>query len=239
SSGAAVGAVGAILFGGQSVLYGVSAVPLLAFCGGMAGLAAVFWLGALGGDRMRNEILILAGVVVQTFLGAILTLLMFVWNERLPNVLLWLMGSLSNRDPRLIWGVLPYLIIGFVLFMVWARDLNVLTLGEEEAAYLGVEVDRVKRRVLVTASLVTAAAVSVSGIIGFVGLVVPHVVRMLVGPDHRILVPLAALGGGVFLLWADNVARMAISGQEVPIGVVTAFLGAPFFAYLLRRAARR
>lgn len=238
SSGAALGAVAGILFGGQVGLYGLFAVPGLAFVGGLVGLAAVFWLGSIRGPGSRNNTLILAGVVVQSFFGAILTVLMVAASNRLPNVMLWLLGSLANRDPRLIWSLVPTTVLG--LTMVWweARNLNVLTLGEEEAAHLGVDVGAARLVILGASSLMTAAAVSVAGIIGFVGLVVPHVLRILAGPDHRTLLPLSALGGGVFLLWADNAARTLVPGQEIPIGAITAFCGAPFFAYLLHRQGR-
>ncbi|MDI3258003.1 MAG: iron ABC transporter permease [Kyrpidia sp.] len=235
SSGAALAAAGGILFGGQIGFYGLFAVPVLAFFGGLLGLGAVFWLGALGDGRMRNDTLILAGVVVQSFFGAVLTLLIYTSSDRMPSVMLWLLGSLANRDPRLVWSLSPYVLVGLTALWAQARNLNVLSLGEAEAAHLGVEVVRTRLMILAAASLMTAAAVSVSGIIGFVGLVVPHVLRLLTGPDHRTLVPLSALGGGVFLLWADNAARTLIPGQEIPIGAITAFFGAPFFAYLLRR----
>ncbi|MDI3328615.1 MAG: iron ABC transporter permease [Alicyclobacillaceae bacterium] len=237
SSGAALAAVAGMLFGGRAGLYGVWGIPLLAFAGGLAGLAAVLRLGGMAGG-MRNETLLLAGVVVQSFLGAVLTVLMLASAERLPGVMMWLMGSLANRDPALAAGVLPCFLVSLALLVAWARELNVMTLGEDQAAYLGVDVGKRKWKILVAASLAASASVAVSGIIGFVGLVVPHIVRLLAGPDHRILLPLSALAGGLFLLWADNAARAAVPGQEIPIGAVTAFLGAPFFAYLLRRSGR-
>lgn len=237
SSGAALGAVLVLLTGWPQAHLGLFAVPLAAFGGGMAALLVTLRLGAIGG-RLGRETTLLAGVVVQAFLGAALTMALAFSADRLPNVIYWLMGSLANRDPMLVAAALPYVLVPFVLLLLWARDLNVFTLGEEQAAHLGVETERRKTHILLAASLMTAAAVSVSGIIGFVGLVVPHVTRLLVGPDHRVLVPMSALAGAFVLLWADTFARTVLAGAELPVGAVTAILGAPFFAYLLRRSRR-
>jgi iron complex transport system permease protein len=175
---------------------------------------------------------LLAGVAVQTFLGAVVSYLLLHAGESLDRVVYWLMGHLGGAT----WGDVRFAAVAVplvVLLVPYARDLNVLLLGEADAHGLGIEVERVKRVLLAVSALVTAAAVAVAGVIGFVGLVVPHVLRLVVGPDHRVLLPTSALAGAAFLVVADTVARSGPA--EVPVGIVTAAVGAPFFVYLLRR----
>lgn len=148
------------------------------------------------------------------------------------------MGSLAMRGWSYTVVLAPYLAIGIVILIAYARPLNLLALGERQASHLGLHVERTKWVVLLTATMITAAAVSVSGVIGFVGLVVPHLLRLIVGPDYRYLIPLSAIGGAIYVMWADTIARTAFAPTEIPLGVVTAFLGAPFFAYLLMRNKR-
>jgi len=147
----------------------------------------------------------------------------------------WLMGSLANRDWSHVLALLPYLVLGLALVVVLHRELNVLALGDETAHYLGVNIERTKFLLLLVASLLAAAAVAVSGIIAFVGLVIPHLMRLVVGPNHRILLPACLLCGALLLVWADVIARTLIPGGELPIGIVTSILGSPFFLYLLHR----
>ncbi|WP_276281125.1 vitamin B12 ABC transporter permease BtuC [Halorussus caseinilyticus] len=227
SSGAAVGAVATI-----ALPFAVPfALPTAAFLGAVAAAFGVYLLATEDG-RTPVATLLLAGVAVQTFLGAVVSFLLLHSGESLRRAVYWLMGHLhlaSWEDVRL---VLPVALVGFAVLLAYARDLNVLLLGEEDAHALGVEVERTKRLLLGVASVMTGAAVAVSGVIGFVGLVVPHVMRLLVGPDHRILLPTSALAGATFLVATDTVARSGAA--ELPVGIVTAFLGAPFFLYLLR-----
>lgn len=230
SSGAAVGAVAAITL--------PFALPLglglqsAAFVGGLLSAFAVYLI-ASEGDRTPVATLLLAGVAIQTFLGAVISYLLLQSGQSLEQAVFWLMGHLHNAswsDVRSSVLVLPPLV--FVL-LIYSRDLNVLLLGEEDAHNLGIEVERTKRILLAVSSIVTATVVAVSGVIGFVGLIVPHMMRLLVGPDHRILLPTSALAGSVFLVATDTVARSGPA--EMPVGIVTAALGAPFFLYLLRR----
>jgi iron complex transport system permease protein len=227
SSGAAVGAVATI-----AVPVAVPfSLPLAAFLGAVLAAFGVYLLATEDG-RTPVATLLLAGVAVQTFLGAVVSFLLLHSGESLRRAVFWLMGHLhlaSWDDVRL---VLPVALLGFAILLAYARDLNVLLLGEEDAHALGVEVERTKRLLLAVASVVTGAAVAVTGVIGFVGLVVPHVMRLLVGPDHRILLPTSALAGATFLVATDTIARSGAA--EIPVGIVTAFLGAPFFLYLLR-----
>ena len=238
STGAAVGAVGAIVFPGV-----VAAIPLLglvplvgplqtfAFVSALVTAFAVYLIATDGG-RTPVATLLLAGVAVQTLLGAVVSYLLLQAGESVGQALYWLMGHLSNASWDDVVVTLPLALLGFVVLAAYARDLNVLLMGEEDAHALGVEVERTKRVLLAVSSLVTAVAVSVAGVIGFVGLVVPHVMRLLVGPDHRVLLPTSALAGSVFLVVTDAVARSGAA--EMPVGIVTAVVGAPFFLYLLR-----
>ncbi|WP_135805285.1 vitamin B12 ABC transporter permease BtuC [Halorussus marinus] len=227
SSGAAVGAVATIALP-FAVPFGL---PTAAFLGAVVAAFGVYLLGTEDG-RTPVATLLLAGVAVQTFLGAIVSFLLLHAGESLERAVYWLMGHLHLASWDDVTLTLPVAVIGFAVLFAYARDLNVLLLGEEDAHALGVEVERTKRLLLAVASVVTGAAVAVSGIIGFVGLVVPHVMRLLVGPDHRVLLPTSALAGATFLVATDTVARSGAA--EIPVGIVTAFLGAPFFLYLLR-----
>jgi iron complex transport system permease protein len=226
SSGAAVGAVAVIALG-INLPYGL---PAAAFVGGVVTAFAVYVIASEDG-RTPVATLLLAGVAVQTFLGAVISWMLLQAGESLERAVYWLMGHLDAAtwtDVQVVAVAVPPL---FLVLLLFARDLNVLLLGEEEAHTLGVDVELTRRLLLATASLVTAAAVAVSGVIGFVGLIVPHGMRLLVGPDHRVLLPTSALAGASFLVAADTLARSGAA--ELPVGIVTAAVGAPFFLYLL------
>lgn len=230
SSGAAVGAVGYIV--------APVAIPLglglrgAAFAGAILAAFGVYLIATRNGETPVATLL-LAGVAVQTFLGAVVSFLLLHSGESIRRALFWLMGHLKGASwPEVASSVL-LVALPFVVLLAYARDLNVMLLGEEDAQSLGIEVERTKRVLLALSSVVTAAGVAVAGIIGFVGLIVPHVMRLLVGPDHRILLPTAALAGASFLVATDTLARSG--SAEVPVGIVTAALGAPFFLYLLRK----
>ncbi len=244
SSGAAVGAVAFIVF--PVALSTTVAVPLLgavdvglsygagvslfAFVGALIAAFGVYAIATRHG-RTPVATLLLAGVAVQTFLGAVISYLQLQAGESLRRIVAWLMGHLSGAawsEVAVTAVVVPPL---FVLLLIYARDLNVLLLGEEEAQGLGIAVERTKRIMLGASALITAAGVAFAGVIGFVGLIVPHMLRLVVGPDHRVLIPTAALAGGSFLVAADTLARSG--SAELPVGVVTAAVGAPFFIYLL------
>ena len=228
STGAAVGAVAFIVLP-LSLPFGL---PAFAFAGALVAAFGVYLIATEGG-RTPVATLLLAGVAVQAFLGAVISYLLLQAGDGLETAVYWLMGHLQNSTWGRVRVALPVVGVFFVVLLAYARDLNVLLLGEEDARTLGIEVERTKRVLLATSSVVTAAAVAVSGVIGFVGLIVPHVMRLVVGPDHRILLPTSALAGAVFLVATDTVARMGPA--EMPVGIITAALGAPFFLYLLRR----
>ncbi|MDO9574015.1 MAG: iron chelate uptake ABC transporter family permease subunit [Candidatus Contubernalis sp.] len=233
SSGAALGATVAIFLQNSYGLFFFGGVPFFAFLGAIMALLFVYNLSKVG-NNIPVVTLLLAGVVVSSFLSAVISLLMLSAGEHIRGIFFWLVGGLSLKTWSHVIMVLPYVIIGSSVIFYWSRDLNVILLGEEAASNLGIEVNRVKKIILVAASLITGAVVSVSGMIGFVGLIIPHAVRMIVGPDHRILIPTSALVGGIYLIWVDSLARTMMAPIEMPVGIITAFLGAPFFIYLLR-----
>jgi iron complex transport system permease protein len=235
SSGSAVGAVLAILFGLGTSFLGNYAVPGAAFGGALLTLFLVYAISRVEG-RVPTQTMLLAGIIVSSFFSAIIMFLISVTtDERLFNVTFWLMGNLEFVASKALLPLFLYLLLGGIVLFSLARDLNLMALGEETAAELGVEVEKVKKIVFVFSSLITGAVVSMSGLIGFVGLIVPHIVRMIWGPDHRFLIPASALVGAMILVLADTIARTAMAPLEIPVGVVTALGGAPFFIFLLKR----
>ena len=212
-------------------------VSLVAFTAAMCTSLLVYSLARVGGHvPVRN--LLLAGIAVGYFLSAITMLIMFLARKEVQQIVFWLMGSLSTSDWTKLQYVLPVSALGGVGVYTHARELNILQLGEEQALSLGIDVEKTKRYVLIFSSLITASSVAISGVIGFIGLVTPHMVRLLVGPNHKVLIPCSALLGAVLLLWSDTIARTIIPPVEIPVGVVTALGGGPFFVYLLRRGKR-
>jgi iron complex transport system permease protein len=239
STGAAFGVAVLVMAGVGGSFLGLSPLPLGALVGALGAMAAVLVLSREGG-RLRKETLILAGIVVSTFLSALISLIKSLDEESLSAIVFWIMGSFSGRGWIHVGFLLPYLVVGLVVAAVYHRELDILALGEEQSHHLGVAVSKVRLNLLVGASLLTAGAVSVSGVIGFVGLVVPHLVRVLAGPSHGRLLALSAVTGALILIWSDVLARVILaSGQELPVGVVTALLGGPFFFYLLKSRRSR
>ena len=237
SSGSALGAAGAILLGLAAL--GTWTLPAMAFLGAIGTIALVYSLARQAGGAVPVQTLLLAGVIVSAVFGSLLMFLVSVSSsEKMHNVIWWLLGNLQIFDWDLLWAVTIVVMAGLAVTVVFARDLNLMTLGEEPAAHLGLRVEQTKALFFLVGSLMTAATVAACGLIGFVGLIVPHTVRLVIGPDHRRLVPASALAGAVLLVVADSFARTAIAPLEIPIGVVTAFLGGPFFLFLLRGKKR-
>lgn len=234
SSGAALGATAAMLFLPAGFASFQIYIPVFGFLGALVALFSVYQLGRVGG-RLPVVTVLLAGVVISSFFSALISMSMLFAGEQLRTIFFWLVGGLGLKGWSYVGLIIPYLVVGLAVLVYLSRELNLILLGEEEALSLGVEVERVKKIVLVAASLLTAGAVSVSGMIGFVGLIVPHSMRMLIGPDHRLLIPASVLGGGIFLVAADTFARTILNPVELPVGIITAFIGAPFFMYLLRK----
>lgn len=239
STGAAFGASLALFLGlGARSLLGVGLLPAAALGGALAALFAVIALGRIEG-QLRRDTMILAGIVVATFLSALISLLKSLDEDSVASIVFWVMGSLQGRGWSHVLFMLPYLIAGLGIVFLYAREMDILALGDLQAVQVGVDLERIRLILLIGASLLTAAAVAVSGVIGFVGLIVPHLVRMTAGAEHRRLLPLSALLGAVVLLWSDVLARTLLpGGEELPVGVVTALLGGPFFCVLLKRHKR-
>ncbi len=228
SSGAAVGAV-LVIISPFTIPFGLN---ISAFLGAIITAFLVYMISTRNGKTPIAKLL-LVGIAVQTFLGAVISFLLVNSGRALRQAMYWLMGNLHNSSwDQVILSAYVVLPCFFLLFM-FSKDLNLLLLGEEDAETLGVEVEKTKKILLVLASIITAAVVSVSGIIGFVGLIIPHIMRLIVGPDHKILLPTSALAGSSFLVITDTIARSGAA--EIPVGIITAFLGAPFFLYLLRK----
>lgn len=234
SAGAAVGASLAIVLGIGFTLLGLSTVSISAFAGSLIAVFVVYNVSRVG-SRVPVTMLLLSGIAVGIFLSAIVAVLQVIAGEKLHTIVFWLMGGFSYVEWKDVWAILPLICLGTVVIYFYARDLNILALGEETAQHLGVDVEKVKKLLLVFGSLITASAVSISGLIGFIGLVIPHITRIMIGPDHRILLPTSIIVGAIFLVICDAVARVIVSPVELPVGVITALSGGPFFIYLLRK----
>lgn len=237
SGGAAVGAVAAIALGWTA--HAPWTLPLAAFAGAVGAIALVFRIALGVGRALDTRVLLLAGVIVGAFFNAVILLLLTLSDmETFRSAVFWMMGSLSGASWSAAGLLAIYLIPAAALLLALARPLNLLAMGEETALYLGTRVERVKAVAYVVASLLVAAAVAGSGVIGFIGLIVPHAVRLLWGSDHRLLLPASFLAGAGFLLLADTAARTVAAPTEVPVGVVTALVGVPIFVVLLTRSGR-
>ena len=237
ASGAAVGATIIIISPLFVAAWIFSPLPPAAFVGALTAVAIAYTLARIN-RRVATTSLILSGVAVSSVCTSFVTYMMLTFNTRTLAILNWILGGFNTASWQQVGIAAPYMLVAAIVILPYARLLNVLQLDEDEARQLGVNVERVKLLIIAVASLATAAAVAVSGLIGFVGLVVPHAVRMIWGPDYRRVLPLSGFFGASFLMLADVIARSVNPGYEVPIGVVTALVGAPFFLYLLRRQAR-
>jgi iron complex transport system permease protein len=212
-------------------------LPFLTFLGALGAVLLVFSIARTGG-KVNTDTLLLSGIAVSAFLSAIVMFLLFVAGYQFRSLFFWMLGGFGAAT----WGqvviVAPVVMACVVLTVLFGRDLNLLLTGEETARNLGMNVERVKWQLLLLSSLLTGICVAFAGIIGFVGLIIPHIIRILVGPDHRYLVPASALAGAMFLVWVDTAARTLMAPTEIPVGIITAMTGGPFFLYLLRTSKR-
>lgn len=233
SSGAALGATIAIVTGMANFL-GMMRIPVFSFAVAFLTTCVVYSLATVG-KKVVVSTLLLAGVALSAFLSAIMSLLMVFNAEEIDKVYLWLMGSFANKNWEHVQISAPFILIGVVCLMFFAKEMNAMVFGDSTAQHLGINLAKMQITILIFTSLTTAGAVAVCGSIGFVGLIIPHVVRILLGPDHRILLPFSFLLGGTFLVVTDSFARTFLAPMEIPVGVITAMFGGPFFIYLLKR----
>jgi iron complex transport system permease protein len=234
ASGAGLGAAIAMLTPFTLAWMAFGAVPLFAFLGAIGAVAVVYVLARVG-KTLPPTTLILAGVALSALLTSITSYLMTIAGEELHGIVFWLLGGLYLTRWSEVGIVLPCVLVGLVVIWIHARPLNVMQLDEEQAQQLGINVERTKLILLAAATLITSSAICFTGLIGFVGILIPHAVRLIWGPDYRFLLPLSTLVGAIFLILADTLARTIIPPTEIPVGIITALCGAPFFLYLLRR----
>ena len=238
SSGAALGATIAIILKLEFTILGFSSISIFAFIGALIAVTMVYNIA-----RVKNQVpvttLLLSGVAIGQFFTAIMSFLMVIYNKDMSKIVYWTLGSLAGKGWAPIIAISVPIIASMVALNFFARDLNILLTGEESAKSLGVNVEKTKVYILLLGTFMTSVVVSVSGIIGFVGLIIPHIVRLIFGPDHRILLPASALLGGIFMIVADTIARTIISPIEIPVGIITAICGGPFFIYLLRAKKKK
>lgn len=238
SSGTALGVVLALLLGLNLSFIGFSAMPLFGFIGGLLTLMFLYRLSRIHG-KIMTQTLLLGGVILNAMLSAVIMFITYMVDaDKVIGIVYWLMGNLGALGTNALPVVTLYATGGIAILLWTARGLNLLALGEESATSLGLDAERTKRTVFFASALLIGAVVSISGLISFVGIMIPHVLRLMVGPDHRLLLPASVLGGGIFLMAADTVARSLIAPTEIPVGVITALCGGPFFLFLLGRQGR-
>lgn len=238
SSGASVGAVITLFFGISIPFLGIYTLPVFSMVGAFITMLAVIGFAKLVDRSMKMETIILTGIIFSSFLGSIISLMIALTGEELRQIIGWILGSVSMRGWDYVNMALPFIILGTLLLWLNRRELNALIFGEERAKHLGVNVKNRKMMILAGGSILTGAAVAVSGTIGFIGLVVPHMIRLVSGADHRQLLPLSFLNGASLLVLCDLLSRTIIAPTELPIGVITAFLGAPVFAFIFFKQRR-
>lgn len=238
SSGAALGATLTIAFGAGITFLGLSFITVNAFVGAILTTFIVYNIARVG-SKIPSVTLLLAGVATSYLLSAIISLVMIFKREEIEKIVMWTMGSLSTASWDQVGILIIVVIPSIAVIYFFSKDLNIMLLGEDSARNLGVEVEKVKKIILVISTFMVAGVVSFSGIIGFVGLIIPHTIRMLLGSDHKIVIPFSALGGAIFLIICDTLARAIIPPSEIPVGIVTSMFGVPFFLYLLYKTKKK
>jgi iron complex transport system permease protein len=236
SAGASFGYTLAVLYAGSLVLnfFGLSLFPIVAFLGAVLTVFLVYFMSRVG-NKVPITTLLLSGIVVNIFILSLQTVFELRSGKALIGIVAWIAGGLTNITWTHIYVVFPFVLVGTIFAYFFTKDLNMLSMGDDTAQHLGVNTERVREILLLVGSLITGAVVSISGVIGFVGLIIPHMTRLVIGPDHRILLPTSAIVGAIFLILCDSVARVATGASELPVGVITALVGTPFFIYLLRK----
>jgi len=237
SSGAALGATIAMAAGLGITAIGIGGTTFFAFVFALMAILAVYSLSRIRG-KVSTFSLLLSGIALSSLLSAIIYIIMLINRDKMEHIIMWNMGSVAGATWEKFFIVLPVIIFCSVALMFYAKPMNILLHGDEISQSLGVDSHKVRRNMIILTSLLAAAAVSVSGIIGFVGLMIPHLLRMIIGPDNRKLLPLSFFAGGAYLLIADTIAKMIVPLTEIPVGIITAIFGVPFFIYLLRRGRK-
>ncbi|WP_330404499.1 FecCD family ABC transporter permease, partial [Vallitalea okinawensis] len=237
SSGAAFGATIGLIFSYLGLINHTIIINALAFGGALITMFVVYNIARIG-SKVPTVTLLLAGIAMSFFLQSCISILMIFNRDQIEDIVYWTMGSVSTASWQEVFILAPIILVGVFVIYAFSRELNTMLLGEEHAKNLGVEIESVKKILLGISSFLIAAIVSVSGIIGFVGLIVPHAIRMLVGPNHKVLIPFSVVAGGIFLVICDSLARTIANPMEIPVGAVTAVFGAPYFLYLLYRKKR-
>jgi iron complex transport system permease protein len=239
SAGASVGAGVGILWGAGISFLGFPIVPIAAFISGVVTIFFVYNISRVG-SRVPEMTLLLTGLAVYIFLSAVFqTMQILSPHTKLAQLVNWQIGTVSNVGWTAWWSIIPFIVTGIALSYFYARDLNMISLGEDTAQHLGVNTERTKKILLAVSSMMTAAAVSISGLIGFIGLMIPHITRIIIGPDHRVLLPASVIIGSIFLIVCDDLARVISGATEVPVGIITALAGGPFLIFLLRRSKQK
>lgn len=238
SSGAALGATFAMLFGSSVTIFGLGAIGVFAFVGAMITVFTVYRVAGIGGEISTTNML-LTGTAISTLLSSIISLLMTFHNDQISKVYMWTMGSFSSATWERCGFLAIFVIIGSVILIMYSGKLNILMMGEEDASCLGVDTGKTRTILIVVSSLLVAASVSVSGIIGFVGLIIPHCVRMVGGSDNRKLMPYVVFIGAIFLVFCDTMARTIAAPTEIPVGIITSVFGAPYFIFLVLTRKRK
>ncbi|MHB1346646.1 MAG: FecCD family ABC transporter permease [Candidatus Humimicrobiaceae bacterium] len=238
SAGAAFGATIGLLFLGSVRFLNMSITSILAFIGAVGVTFLVYNISRIKG-KISVLTLLLSGVALSSLLSSMIAFILIYRTSDVAKVYFWIMGGLANSSWANFIVVMPVIVVILIVSSFFMRDLNVMSLGDERAIQLGVQTNKIKQILLILASLMTAAAVSVSGIIGFIGLITPHIMRIIVGPDHKVLYPSSAIAGGIVLLLSDTLARTLLSPREIPVGIITSIIGVPFFIYLLIKTKRQ
>jgi iron complex transport system permease protein len=238
SSGAALGATLTIAFGAKVTFFGLSFITINAFIGAIVTTYIVYSIARVG-SKVSSVTLLLAGVASSYLLSSIISLVMIFKREDIEKIVMWTMGSLSTASFDQVLILLIVIIPSIAVIYFFSRDMNIMLLGEDSARSLGVEVEKVKKIILLISTFMVAAVVSFTGIIGFVGLIIPHTIRMIFGPSHKVLIPFAALLGAIFLIICDALARTIIPPSEIPVGIITSIFGVPFFLYLLYKTKKK
>jgi iron complex transport system permease protein len=238
SSGASLGAAVAITLGLEYAIFGVGCKTLFAFLGALVTIICVYNISRVG-NKVPTITLLLSGVALSYLLSSIVSMIMIFNRNQTEQIVFWVMGSVSAASWNQLTLLLPVVCLGIAAIISFSRDLNVISTGEETAKSLGIEVEKVKKFLILVCSVIVAACVSVSGVIGFVGLIIPHTVRLVIGSDHRALLPLSAIGGSVFMVVCDTIARNAVPPVEIPVGAITSIFGAPYFIFLLYKNKKK